>query len=414
MNENKDIKTALPKLRFPEFIGKGEWISKQLKDFAIFSKGKGIAKSDIVEDGTLQCIRYGELYTRYTEIIDNVFSSTNLREIDLVLSRSNDVIIPSSGETAIDIATASCVLKDGVALGGDLNIIRSNENGVFLSYYLNSAKKNDIAKKAQGIVIVHLYLEQLKTLNVDLPSVKEQTKIAECLSSLDDVISGVSDKILALKEYKKGLMQQLFPAEGKTTPAYRFPEFQNDGEWLETTLDAELNYENGKAHENDISSNGHYIVVNSKFISTDGNVRKFTDTPYCLANENDILIVLSDVPNGRAIAKCFIVDESDRYTVNQRVCKLSTKGVNSQFLYYILNRNAYFLSFDDGVKQTNLKKDDVLKCPLIIPNDPKEQQKIATTLSSIDNLIEAENSHLDQLKVHKKGLMQQLFPNLNE
>ena len=123
-------------------------------------------------------------------------------------------------------------------------------------------------------------------------------------------------------------------------------------------------------------------------------------------------MVLSDVPNGHAIAKCFFVNQSDKYTVNQRICRFRSKNVNSKLLFYLINRNPYFLSFDDGVKQTNLKKTDVLECPLRIPTSPLEQQKIADCLSSLDELIEATSQKVEILKEHKKGLMQQLFPKI--
>ena len=215
-----------------------------------------------------------------------------------------------------------------------------------------------------------------------------------------------------MKEYKKGLMQQLFPEEGKNVPYLRFPEFQGKIEWQRTILGAVVDYENGRAHENEIDEKGDFIVVNSKFISTDGEVVKRTNTPYCLADKEDILMVLSDVPNGRAIAKCFFVDESGKYTVNQRICRLRSKSINSKFLFYLINRNPYFLSFDDGVKQTNLKKSEVLECPLMIPSSPIEQQKIADLLSSIDDLIIATEQRIKSLEKHKKGLMQQLFPKI--
>jgi type I restriction enzyme S subunit len=127
------------------------------------------------------------------------------------LSEKNDVIIPSSGETHIDIATASCVMKEGVALGGDLNIIKTRINGVFLAYYLNNAKKKELAQIAQGISVVHLYANQLKTLVVYIPSFKEQQKIATCLSALDELITAQSEKVEHLQSHKKGLMQGLFP-----------------------------------------------------------------------------------------------------------------------------------------------------------------------------------------------------------
>lgn len=196
----------------------------------------------------------------------------------------------------------------------------------------------------------------------------------------------------------------------KLVPALRFPEFKNAGEWEETSVENVAQYENGKAHEQDISEKGDYIVVNSKFISTDGEVKKFTNTPFCIAEKDDILMVLSDVPNGRAMAKCFLVDANNKYTVNQRICKITPTNAAGLMLFYALNRNPYFLSFDDGVKQTNLRKEDVLDCPLLLPKDTKEQQKIADCLSSLDELIDAETQVLDTLKDHKKGLMQQLFP----
>ena len=193
-------------------------------------------------------------------------------------------------------------------------------------------------------------------------------------------------------------------------PALRFPDFLKDGEWEEKRLEEISDYENGIAHENDIDSDGDFIIVNSKFISSDGQIKKRTNVPRCLAQKDDVLMVLSDLPNGRALAKCFYVAENNLYTVNQRICKFHPKNVNSKLLYYLVNRNEYFLSFDDGVKQTNLKKGDVLNCPLIIPKSIEEQDFIATCLTSLDELLSATNEKLEQLKVYKKGLMQKLFP----
>lgn len=197
-------------------------------------------------------------------------------------------------------------------------------------------------------------------------------------------------------------------------PELRFPDFVNEGEWLMDIVSNVAEYENGKAHEQDIVEQGKYVVVNSKFISTDGEVRKYTNSANCLAKKNEILMVLSDVPNGRAIAKCFHVDKDEFYTVNQRICKITPIKVNSELLFYLLNRNQYFLAFDDGVKQTNLRNEDVLSCPIILPKNPKEQQRIASCLSSLDEVIAAHSQKLELLKEHKKGLMQNLFPQEGE
>lgn len=409
-----DKNKMVPELRFLEFRKTEGWNQEPFSKLATFKKGKGISKLDIVKNGAIPCIRYGELYTHYKEIIDTVVSYTNINSTELVLSQPNDVIIPASGETKEDIATASCVLKGGIALGGDLNIIRTNVNGVFLSYYLNNVKKEEIAQLAQGYSVVHLYSDQLKKLIIHFPKPVEQQKIADCLSSLDELITTQNQKLEAFKAHKKGLLQNLFPVDGETIPQFRFPEFEDDGDWIEKSLGQVVHYENGKAHEQDIDAQGDYIVVNSKFISTDGEVKKYTNIPNLIANKDDILMVLSDVPNGRAIAKCFIVDKDNTYTVNQRICKLTSKKAVSLVLYYLINRNSYFLAFDDGAKQTNLRKDDVLNCPLFLPKNPKEQQKIADCLSSIDELINSQSQKIEELKAHKKGLMQQLFPNTNE
>ncbi len=187
-----------------------KWEKKKLGEVATFSKGKGISISDTSTDGSTECIRYGELYTYYSETINEVKSRTNVNSDKLVLSEANDVIIPASGETQIDIATASCVLRSGIALGGDLNIIKSTNNGVFLSYYLNNQKKRDIANLAQGISVVHLYASQLSSLELDIPTLPEQTKIASFLSAIDDKINHTRKQIEKAEVWKKGLMQQMF------------------------------------------------------------------------------------------------------------------------------------------------------------------------------------------------------------
>ena len=198
-------------IRFKDEDGREypDWEEKLLGDISNLSKGKGISKSDVVTDGTLKCIRYGELYTHYATTISRVISSTDIPPSQLELSNKNDVIIPSSGETASDIATAACLRLDGVALGGDINIIRCQQNGVFLAYYLNY-KKPDIARLAQGISVIHLYASQLRLLKLGIPSKKEQQKIADFLSAIDRKIELVADQIEQARTFKQGLLQQMF------------------------------------------------------------------------------------------------------------------------------------------------------------------------------------------------------------
>ena len=188
----------------------GEWEETTLEKIGTFLKGKGISKADIVCDGQIPCVRYGELYTHYGEVISKVISATNIDVNNLVLSKANDVLIPASGETQIDIATASCILNHGIALSGDLNIFRTKENGIFLSYLIRSKLKMKIAQLAQGNSVVHLYATQLKGVELNLPCLEEQTKIANFLSAIDQKMDVVSKQLKQAKTWKKGLLQQMF------------------------------------------------------------------------------------------------------------------------------------------------------------------------------------------------------------
>ena len=206
--DNKDKKILnVPPLRFPEFTE--EWKAEQLDNIATLSKGKiGISKEQLSEDGE-PCILYGELYTKYkSEIIKQVESKTDINGSKLKRSKANDVIIPCSGETAVDIATARCVPFDNILFGGDLNVISLHQyDGAFMSYQLNGKRKYDIARVAQGVSIVHLYGEHLKAIKTYNPTLPEQQKIAKLLSLLDDRIDTQNKIIEKLQSLIKGIAQ---------------------------------------------------------------------------------------------------------------------------------------------------------------------------------------------------------------
>ena len=195
-------------MRFPEFSG--EWKETTLGKIAEITKGSGISKDQLSEQGS-PCILYGELYTKYkSEIINEVYSRTELDSSPLVKSKANDVIIPCSGETAIDISTARCVLFNNILLGGDLNIIRLKyDDGGFFAYQLNGARKKDIARVAQGVSVVHLYGENLKHIRVYHPAIEEQKKIARLLSLIDERITTQNKIIEKLESLIRGLCLKL-------------------------------------------------------------------------------------------------------------------------------------------------------------------------------------------------------------
>ena len=198
-----------PSLRFPEFTG--EWKEERLSEIADIYKGAGISKDQLSDNGE-PCILYGELYTKYkTETITEVISRTDIDNTKLVRSKANDVIIPCSGETAEDIATARCVIKDGILLGGDLNIIRlHNYDGSFVSYQLNGKRKYDIAKVAQGVSVVHLYGEHLKGVKTVNPCLAEQKKISRFLSLLDERIAVQNRLIEDFKKLRCAIVEKMF------------------------------------------------------------------------------------------------------------------------------------------------------------------------------------------------------------
>lgn len=219
---------------------------------------------------------------------------------------------------------------------------------------------------------------------------------------MDDLINAVADKIETLKEYKKGLMQQLFPAEGKTTPAFRFPEFQNKGEWEESTLGDICDMQAGK------------------FVSASEICDVKKDTMYPCYGGNGLRGYTHSFTHfgiypliGRQGAQCGNITyaEGKFHATEHAVVVTLKKDIDIRWLYYQLiklNLNQYAT----GQAQPGLSVDVIKKVTIRIPKNKNEQQLIACGLFSVDELISTETAKLDQLKAHKKGLMQQLFPKL--
>lgn len=429
MSKNNNNK-LIPRLRFPDFAKNEEWVLNKLGNVYSFITTNSYSRDDLnYKNGEVKNIHYGDIHTKFSTLFDITKENVPFINESIPLDKfkqenyckERDMIFADASEDLKDVGKSiELVNLSNEKLLSGLHTIhaRQIDDEIVLGFggylFLNENIRKQIQRESQGAKVLGISATRLSNINIFYSKkAKEQQKIAYCLLSLDEVITAESQKLEVLKEHKKGLLQNLLPQNGETAPEFRFSQFEEIGDWEETTLIQVADYENGKAHEKDIEDSGDFIIVNSKFISTDGEVKKFTNTAFCPAKKGDILMVLSDVPNGKAIAKCFLVEKDDNYTVNQRICKLTPRNLNSKILYYLLNRNPYFLSFDDGVKQTNLRKDDVLNCPLLIPSEPKEQEKIANTLSSIDGLINAQIQKIEALNLHKKGLLQGLFPTIS-
>jgi len=182
--------------------------------------------------------------------------------------------------------------------------------------------------------------------------------------------------------------------------------------WKIKTVGEICEFINGKGHEKIIDENGKYIVVNSKFVSSNGKIYKKSNSQLLPLFKNDIVLVMSDVPNGKTLAKCFKIDEDNKYTLNQRVCALRTNDLDLDFFLIQINRNQYFLNFDNGENQTNLRKNDILECPIFIP-PIDEQLAIVSKLNQTFGFIEQSNSilekNLSNLEELKKSILEKAF-----
>ena len=379
-NEHKTLN--VPNLRFPEF--EGEWEEKRLSDIADLSKGIGISKDQLSADGE-PCILYGELYTKYkSETIKEVISKTNIDNTKLVKSKANDVIIPCSGETAEEIATARCVLKDDVLLGGDLNIIRLHGyDGSFMSYQLNGKRKYDIAKVAQGVSVVHLYGEHLKNIKTFNPSLNEQKKIANLLSLLDERISTQNKIIEDLKKLKSAISDRLFKnIKGDVITLSEICDIvkgkQINGEYL--TESGEYYVMNGGTEPS-----GYYgdynVDANTISISEGGNscgYVQFNTSPFWSGGH------------------CYSIQNIADH-------------VDNLYLYHYLKSNEeVIMRLRIGSGLPNIQKTDLTMFKIKVPTF-EQQITISTFLSSLERKAEIEERIQNVILKQKLYLLQQMF-----
>lgn len=326
---------------------------------------------------------------------------------------------PTKGTILISAAgtIGKLVVYDGTdAYFQDSNIIWiENNNKVISNEYLKHSFP--IVKfQTEGGTIQRLYNNILKSGLFPSPATEpEQKAIAKVLSDTDALIQALEKKIAKKKLVKKGTSQQLlfgknrlkgFETDRKSKKTV-FGDIPDD--WDVKPLPDVFNYIHGKAHEQFIVDNGSFEVVNSKFVSSEGTIVKYSSDNFCPAKKGDILTVLSDLPNGKALAKTFFVEYDNRFAVNQRICIWRSKSDDPLFMYYFMNRHKYFLKFDDGVTQTHILNHHINECPVLVPRNKNEQIAIGKALHTMDEEIKILEQKLAKYQLAKQGMMQQLL-----
>lgn len=422
----------IPELRFPEFLADGEWQVKKLENHIDLFSGIALKSEEISDDKSgipiLRGINITEGYIRHSNEIDKYFLG-DVEILSKYLVKENDIVIG----------------MDGSKVGKNVALIRKeDENSILIQRVarirtnekadLNYIYQNFISDRFRGYVdkvntssgIPHISAQQIKDFIVGFPpNLREQQKIAACLSSLDEMISANSQKLDALKNHKKGLMQNLFPQEGETVPKCRFTEFENDGEWVEKKLGEWVDFVMGNAFKSeDFVEDGLQLIRMGNLYQGELQLNR---TPVFLPRSfeaeysrflirpQDLLMSMTGTMGKKDYG--FVVEipkNSNTLLLNQRVLKIiPKKNCLKGFVLQQLKHDTFLdklFSIPGGTKQANLSTKDLKEIKVIFPS-LREQEKIAYCLSSLDELITAQAEKIDQLKLHKKGLMQGLFPN---
>lgn len=419
-------RALVPKLRFPEFWDAGEWEERRLRE-ALTEKPRPI---NMNEDDEYSLVtvrrRYGGVVSRC------VLKGASIKVKTQFLLQENDFLISKR-----QIVHCACGIVpkalDGTIVSNEYSVLRTRD-GFDITFFDYFAQQPIIGQSflrcSIGIVIEKMLFKLNDWLKQEFlfPSLPEQQRIADCLSSIDELITAQAERLAVLKTHKKGLMQQLFPAKGETLPKLRFPEFRDAGEWEEKTLEP-LTTKVGSG----ITPTGgdkNYITAGRPFVRSQ-------NVGWGELNLNDVVFIdeethqsfnsteikLSDVLlniTGASIGRSVVADSRIAGgNVNQHVCIIRVKqgDLNPALLnHFLLSERGQkqIDSFQAGGNRQGLNFVQIRSFAVPLPPTEPEQQKIADCLSSIDELITAQTQKLAVLKTHKKGLMQQLFPVMAE
>ena len=419
-------KSALvPKLRFPEFRGAGEWITEKLGSLVSISTEKVGDKTAVPMSITSGVGLVSQQY-KFGRVIagDSYKNYLLLKQNDFAYNKSATKEYPEgylalySDEklAAVPNSIFTCFRIDGDSPAPQyLNyLFLGNLHGQWLRKFIQ------VGARAHGSLSING--SDLLALPVPLPkgktSLPEQQKIADCLSSLDELIAAQARKVDALKTHKKGLMQQLFPREGETQPRLRFPEFRGVPDWESGSLGAIFETTSGgtpsRAEESYWGGNIPWITTSlvdfrvifkaDEFISVDG----LKNSSAKLFPIGTVLIAMYGQGKTRGQVALLGVDAA---TNQACAAVLPNKRIEPYFVFLnLVGRYEEFRKLSNSGGQENLSQGLIREIPFAYPADGAEQQRIATCLTSLDDLITAQIQALETLKTHKKGLMQQLFP----
>ena len=332
-------------------------------------------------------------------MIYNVESKTNLDKNELKLSEKDDILMPCSGETAIDLATASCIQKDQVAIGGDITVIKTNQYAPFITYYLNQ-KKTEIAKYAQGVSIVHLYPKDFKVMNIRIPSFNEQKKIVTLLEEINKKEKLLESKYQEYQYFKKYLMQQIFAQN------LRFGNFTDEWETVRIKDIFDERSEKGFLDLELLSVTlNEGVIKRSEIESKDNSNENKSNYKHVLPE--DIVYNSMRMWQGASGVSSYEGIVSPAYTI------LIPKNVYSKFFGYYFKTNEMihqFKKYSQGLTSDtwNLKYPLISEIKIKIP-PIDEQKEITKVFEIIDLKTEILKNNIDEVKTFKKGLLQQMF-----
>lgn len=391
------METFQPKLRFPEFKANvyNSYKKYSFEDIFLFSTGRNIKQNEASPEFETLCVRYGELYHMYNEVIKVVINRTNLDKSELIFSEGDEILLPSAGEDPLDIGSASALTVKNVAIGRTINILKPLKynvySNIYVAYYINNKLRKKIATLAKGVSISNVYNSDLKTLEILLPNLQEQTKIANFLSSVDEKLNLLKEKKILLGEYKKGIMQKIFNQEIRLKD-----DNGNDFEdWEEKSLgDVSNIYQPKTISQTDLKLNGYDVYGANGIIGKYDKYNHEFEQIAITCRGNTCGTVNFTKPKSWITGNAMVIN-TDEY-----------KHIDKKYLFFLLsNTNFTYLITGSGQPQItgNIKYHKV-----IIPSK-KEQTKIANFLSAIDKKIELVATQIQDTQEYKKGLLQQMF-----